>query len=81
MAGGAGGVDGRMRIDELNDLMEMEIDEDEDFDTIAGFVFYELGYIPAQDEQFNAAGAKFTILAADERKISRLRIELAAKTD
>lgn len=69
-------VDGRSRIDDLNDELSLKLPEDEDYDTIAGFVFSELGYIPVEGETLEARGAKITILAADERKITRLRIEL-----
>ncbi len=72
-------VDARLRVGELNDEMGLELPEDEDYDTVAGFVFSELGYVPAVGETLDAAGAKFTVLAADERKITRLRIERVEK--
>ena len=69
-------VEGRMYIDDLNEAMGLHIPEDEDYDTVAGFVFSELGYIPAVGETLEAKGAKFTVLAANDRKISRLRVEV-----
>ncbi len=68
-------VDGRLRVEELNDLLDLKLPEDEDYDTIAGFAAAELGYIPAAGEAFTANGAEFTVLDADERKISKLRVE------
>jgi putative hemolysin len=68
-------AEGRLRIDELNDLLELNLPEDEDYDTVAGFVVAELGYIPAIGEIVAVSDAKFTIMESDERKISRLRIE------
>ncbi len=67
-------VDGRLRVDELNDLLDTELPEDEDFDTVAGFAIAELGYIPSKGETLTADGVEMTILAADERKITKLRI-------
>lgn len=69
-------VDGRLHIDDLNDTFGLDIPEDEDYDTVAGFIFSELGFIPTADETLEAGGARFTVLAADERKISKLRVEL-----
>jgi len=69
-------VDGRFYIDELNDALDLELPEDEDYDTVAGFVFSELGYIPTVGEEFESHDARFTVLAADERKITRLKVEL-----
>ena len=71
-------VDGRMYIDDLNDVAGLELPEDEDYDTVAGFVFSELGFIPPVGEKLEAFGASFTVLAADDRKISRLRVQVPA---
>ncbi len=68
-------VDGRVHVEELNDALEIELPDDEDYETVAGFVFSELGYIPAVGETLESRGAHFTVLAADERKITRLRVQ------
>jgi len=69
-------VDGRMYIDDLNDALGLAIpDEDRDYDTVAGLVFSELGYIPTVNETLEAHGARFTVLAADERRITRLHVK------
>ena len=69
-------ADGRMYIDDLNDALDLEIPEDAGYDTVAGLVFSELGYIPRVDETLRAYGADFAVLAADERKITRLRVKV-----
>ncbi|KKL96235.1 hypothetical protein LCGC14_1846510 [marine sediment metagenome] len=71
-------VDGRMYIDDLNDALGLRLPEEESYDTVAGFVTSELGAIPPAGETLNAFGATFTILAANDRKISRLKIQLSA---
>jgi CBS domain containing-hemolysin-like protein len=68
-------VEGRLSIDDLNDALEIEIPEDEDYETVAGFLFSELGYIPAVGETLQTESARYTVLAADERKITRIRVE------
>lgn len=74
-------VDGRMRIDEINEALGLRISEQENYDTVAGLVFSELGYIPSVGEKVERNGASFTVLAADERKITRLRVELTDTAD
>ena len=69
-------VEGRMYIDDLNDAMGLNVPEDGGYETIAGMVFSELGYIPSVGEKLQSHNAMFTVLAADERKINRLRVEL-----
>ncbi|MDP7163198.1 MAG: transporter associated domain-containing protein, partial [Phycisphaerae bacterium] len=71
--------DGRMYIDDLNDALKLEIPEDADYDTVAGLMFSELGYIPATNETLRAFGVEFTVLNANERKITRLRVRILDK--
>ncbi len=68
-------VDGRVHIDDLNDRFGYQLPDDGEFDTIGGFVFSQLGRIPSEGEVLNWDGLTLTVLAADARKINRLRIE------
>jgi CBS domain containing-hemolysin-like protein len=70
-------VDARTYIDDLNDQFELNLPEDEDYDTIGGFVFSRLGYIPKNDETFDHESLKFTITAAEARRINRIKIQKA----
>ncbi|NIA17408.1 MAG: CBS domain-containing protein, partial [Planctomycetes bacterium] len=72
-------VDARVHIDDINEEMDIELPEDEDYDTIGGFVFSHLGNIPLRDETFEYEGLKFTITDVESRKINRLRIQRIAK--
>jgi len=69
-------VDARTYIDDLNDEFEMNLPEEEDYDTVGGFVFSYLGYIPKTDETFDYESLKFTISSAETRRIKRIRIQL-----
>lgn len=68
-------VDARVHVDELNDRFDLSIPEDDDYETVGGFVFAQLGYIPATGEVFQYGSLRFTILDAEERKINRIRLE------
>ena len=67
-------VDARMHIDEMNDLFDLELPEDQDFDTLGGLVFSTLERVPKQGERFEWNGIQFTVLEATERKISRIQL-------
>ena len=69
-------VDARLHIEDFNDACGLELPDDEDYDTVAGFVFSHLGYIPRDGETFDAYNARFTILQASDRRIVRLRAEM-----
>lgn len=68
-------VDARIYIDDLNNEFELALPEDEDYDTVGGFVFSHLGYVPKTGEIFEYENVKFTIIAAEARKIDRIRIQ------
>jgi len=68
-------VDARTYIDDINDEFELNLPENEDYDTIGGFVFSHLGYIPKTSETFDYGKLKFTVLSAEPRRVKRIRIQ------
>ena len=71
-------VEARVHIDELNDELEVHLPEDDDYETVGGFVLSQLGYIPKAGESLEHNELRITVLEAEERRITRLRVELAA---
>lgn len=74
-------VDGRVHIDDLVEEFNYNLPEDQDFDTIGGFVFTQLGRIPEVSETLEYGTLRFTILEADPRRILKLRIECDESLD
>lgn len=74
-------IDARMYIDDLNDEFDLELPEDEDYDTAGGFVFSYLGYIPKSGETFEYGPVTFTVVSAEDRRINRLRIVKSPASD
>lgn len=68
-------VDARMYIDDANGKLEIELPDDEDYDTLGGFVFSHLGYIPKAGERFDYGNLTITIVSAGPRAVKRLRIK------
>jgi magnesium and cobalt transporter len=72
-------ADARVRVDRLEEEMQVTIrseEDDDDFDTIGGLIFFHLGRVPARGEVVSqsAVGLKFEILEADSRRIRKVRI-------
>jgi len=70
-------VDARVHVDEINQELDINLPEEEDYDTIGGFVFSTLGKIPAVGEEFEHENVHISVLAAEARKILRLRLHVA----
>lgn len=73
-------VDARFHIDDLNRELNLDLPEDEDFDTVGGFLMSVQGHIPAQGDIIETHGLAFEILEADERQIKRIRVSRLAST-
>ena len=71
-------VDARMHIDDLNDQLKTDLPEDEDYDTVGGFVFAELGHIPDPGETFEAHGVKVTVDEAEKTRVIAVTVEKLA---
>jgi len=72
-------ADARTYVDDLNDEFELGIPEDEDYDTVGGFVLSYLGYIPKTGVKFDYEDLKFTICSAEARRVKIIRITKTGK--
>ena len=71
---------GRAHVDEINSVMAFDLPEDEDFDTIGGFVFAEFGRVPTVGESITWRDAvRVTVLEATRRRVNRVRLERIRK--
>ncbi len=69
-------VDGRFHIDDLNERLRLGLPEDDDYDTVAGFVLAQLGRVPKVGDAFETHDARFTALAATPTHVNRIGIEM-----
>ena len=69
-------VDARVRIDELNHELDIELPEDEDYETIGGFVFSTLGKIPIVGERCAHENIAIRVIGAEPRRITRVRLHI-----
>ena len=66
---------GRVTVAEVNDRLGLEIPDDGDYATIAGFLLDRFGRVPQVGDREETAGAAFVILAATPTTIVSLSIE------
>ncbi len=69
-------ADGRYHIDDLNERLGLDLPEDDDFDTIGGFVLAQLGHVPFEGESFESHDARFTAIATAPTHVQRVAIEM-----
>ncbi len=71
-------VDGAMGVSDLGDLLDIEL-PDEDWDTVAGFVFGTLGHVPVPGESIELDGWRFAAEQVEGRRITRVRVSVIAE--
>lgn len=69
-------VDARMGVYEINDELDLGLPEDDDYETIGGFVFSKLGRIPEVGEEFEQENIRIKIIEAEPRRIMRLKLHI-----
>jgi len=67
-------IDGTFTIDDFNEEFRVELPH-EDYNTVGGFVFGELGHAPHEGDTVEHDGLRFTVFETDGNRIERLEIE------
>lgn len=69
-------VDGSMRIDEVNEALELGLPEG-DYETMAGFLLNLLGHIPSEHEQVRYRDLRFTVMEMSGVKVEKVLVKRA----
>ena len=64
-----------MRIDEINEKLNLGLPEDDDYDSVGGLMTVRLGAIPAISDAVTVGNARLVAVSADARRVERVRIE------
>lgn len=69
-------LDGSLSVFDINDSLNLNLPEDQGYDTLAGFVMYKLGRLPEEGEELRDAGWSMKILKINDRRIDRVKVVL-----
>ncbi len=78
LANGEVRVNGKMPIDEVNDLLKIQLPEGDDWDTVAGLLFNKMGHVPVDGEGVKCTGHTLTAERVQGRRIGRVRIKVVS---
>lgn len=67
-------VDGLLSVEEARDLLDLDVPESEEYETVAGWVLMELGHIPVPGEIVAHGDLTVRVEAVRRRRIARLRV-------
>jgi len=74
IAPGISEVDASTRVDEVNEALDLGLSEEEDYETLAGFVLSELGRIPRPGDEFEHEGVRYEVTDASDRRVLCIRV-------
>jgi CBS domain containing-hemolysin-like protein len=67
--------DGRILIEDLNELMNLTVPTDE-ADTLGGLIFNRIGRVPKVGDNIQVSGALFTVAEIHERRVNKVLAEI-----
>ncbi len=74
---GAWSVAGTIPVDEINEKLRLDVPENDDWDTLGGYLFHRLGHVPDIGEHVESDGHVFTVEKMGANRIDRIRVEPA----
>ncbi|HWR17764.1 MAG TPA: hemolysin family protein [Terriglobales bacterium] len=74
-------LDGSLTVRDLETMYQLPLPKDEGFETLAGFMLTQLQRLPRKGESLEYEGRTFTVEEMDGMRISKVRIETAAKQE
>jgi CBS domain containing-hemolysin-like protein len=74
-------LDARVSIDALAELFDFELEEQQDYDTIGGFVYHHLGKVPSAGDEVSVDGLTLRVLSVLGRRIKKVRATRVPATE
>jgi len=74
-------VRGEVNIEDVNESLEIDLPEGQEFETIAGFIFNRAGRLVEEGEEITYDGVRITVESVENTRIMKARLKKLAITD
>jgi len=74
-------VKGETEIEEVNRVLDLKLSEEEDYETISGYILSQLRHIPEVGEELSVNDITIRVTQADQQRIIEVEIEKNPRTD
>ncbi|ELY91355.1 hypothetical protein C483_09956 [Natrialba hulunbeirensis JCM 10989] len=74
-------VRGEVNIEDVNEALEIDLPEGEEFETIAGFIFNRAGRLVEEGEEITYDGVRITVESVENTRIMKARLHKLAEYD
>ena len=77
LGNGSYDIDGEMPLDDVAEVLDLSFDEEDEEDTLGGYIFSRLGRKPEEGDEVEWKNWTFTVLKMDQFRIERVKAEKA----
>ncbi|MCL2689170.1 MAG: hemolysin family protein [Chitinispirillia bacterium] len=74
-------IDPHIDLHDLNEELDLNLDEEADYNTLSGLIYHEYGDIPQENTTFDYSGLRITILKMDNQRIEKVKIEVIQRPE
>ncbi|HSL96993.1 MAG TPA: hemolysin family protein [Candidatus Deferrimicrobiaceae bacterium] len=77
-------IDGRLDVDELLelfDLADVELEDDEEYDTVGGLLYHRVGGVPSPGDTIEVEGLRLTVESTDGRRVGKVLVVREGRPD
>ena len=67
-------VQAQLSVEEVNELLNLDLPVTEDYQTLGGFLIYQLQKIPTQGEKLHYKNLEFTVISAEGQRLDKINI-------
>jgi len=67
-----------LHVTDVNEALDLELPEEEDYETLGGYVLAELGRFPTAGESFERDDVRYSVTEANDRRVLRVRVRKLA---
>ena len=75
LGNGSYDIDGEMPLDDVSGQLHLSFDEEDEDNTLGGYIFSQLGRKPEEGDEITRNHWKFTVLKMDQFRIERVKAE------
>ncbi|MBF0164599.1 MAG: HlyC/CorC family transporter [Magnetococcales bacterium] len=72
-------IDASMRISDLRTVLNYNFPEVDEYRTIGGLIYHELGHVPSAEDAVNLDDVKISVLEMDNHRITKVKFERIVK--
>ncbi|MBN2789241.1 MAG: HlyC/CorC family transporter [Candidatus Delongbacteria bacterium] len=73
--------DAKIPVDDINDILGINLPEDEDYESLGGYLYDIFGEVPEVGDKKDSIGLSFTILSVSKQRIGWVKIEKLEKQE